>query len=144
MLRELKMKHGLDVWVNQQLENTIEEAFKKVLETEELNYFIEVCLGVCEGNHRHEIKWFGKIRLKDFIKKVQRREYSFCVLGVTNAKTKSELEDYLENKLYSKDSEVWDYWIGDVVGDKMVCGDEMVIVLWDRIRDKVTKGALTK
>ena len=90
MLFELNTKHGFEVWINQQLVTTIEGAFKEILETEELFYYYIPCQ--CEKqkqeSSKNEIKWLGKIKLVDFIKKVQRVNNHFCPIGVTNAKSK--------------------------------------------------------
>lgn len=142
MILELNTKHGFEVWINQQLVKTIENEFKKVLETDELFYYYIPCQ--CDKNHegKNEVKWVGKITLIDFIKKVQKINSHFCPMGVTNAKSKKALLEYFDNS-FDKNSKVWDYWIGDADFQDMVCGDDLFITLWDRVKNKATKNATT-
>jgi hypothetical protein len=140
MIKELDLTHGLDVWVNKQLENEIETVFKKVLDTDVLYYYyISLKRDQKDCKMKKEVKWMGKVSLINFIKKVQKVDGHFCPIGVTNAKSKKVLLNYLEYHFHDTDVKVWDYWIGDVVRAEMVCGDDMVITLWDRIKNKVTK-----
>jgi hypothetical protein len=143
MLKNLNTKHGFEVWINQQLVDAIENEFKNVLETEDLYYYYSPCECGKNKEHKHEVKWVGKTTLIEFMKKVQKINNRFCPIGVTNAKNKAALKDYFDHHFYEQESPVWDYWIGDVVGDKMVCGDELVISLWNRVKDKATKDAKT-
>jgi hypothetical protein len=150
MITNLNTKHGMEVWINQKLSEEIEKEFKAVLETDELYYYYIPCN--CEKKKKNEdsksnVKWIGKISLIEFIKKVQSVDSHFCPIGVTNAKNKKSLLYYFNNDFNNwKREEVkhWDYWIGDAVQQKMVCGDELFIELWNRVRDKVTKNAKTK
>lgn len=144
MILELNTKHGFEVWINQQLVETIEKEFKKGLETDELYYYYIPCQCEKKDKEKTEVKWMGKTSLINFIKKVQKVDNHFCPIGVTNAKSKKALVDRLNNHFLDNDHPVKDYWIGDTVHQDMVCGDELFIKLWDRVRDQVTKGSKTR
>lgn len=142
MILELNTKHGFEVWINQQLVETIENEFKTALETDELYYYYIPCQCKTNREGKNEVKWVGKITLIDFIKKVQKIDSHFCPIGVTNAKSKKALLDYFDNS-FDKKSKVWDYWIGDAAFQDMVCGDDLFIGLWERVKNKATKNAVT-
>lgn len=144
MLFELNTKHGFEVWVNQQLVTTIEGAFKEILETDEIFYYYIPCQCKTQKEGKNEVKWVGKTSLINFIKKVQKVDNHFCPIGVTNAKSKKALIDRLDNHFFNNNHPVKDYWIGDTSHQDVICGDELFIKLWDRIRDKATKGSETR
>lgn len=141
---ELNTKHGLEVWINQKLVEEIENAFKKLLKTEDLNYYYIPC--TCENKNKtgSNTKWVGNISLIDFIKKIQKLNHHFCPIGVTNAQNKKDLEFYFNKEFHSLEPKHWDYWIGDVVGAEMATGDELFIVLWNRVKNQVTKNSKTR
>jgi hypothetical protein len=152
MIIELNTKHGIEVWINQKLVEEIELSFEKLLKTDDLFYYYIPCQ--ChrkkdkkqDNTIRRDVKWIGKVSLIDFIKKVQYLNHHFCPIGVTNAKNKKDLLFYIDhhfNKL-SDEVTIWDYWIGDVVKENLVCGDELFIELWNRILNQKTKNSITR
>lgn len=150
MIKKLYTPHGFEVWVNQKLAEEIENAFKEVLRTETLNYYYISCPGKSLNdscNHNHKTVWLGPMNIIDYIKKVQSKKFNAPVLGVTSCKSKSELEAYFDDDipLFANKGEFKDYWIGDVARDhRMICCDELFGILWNRIKNKVTKGAKTR
>ena len=74
MITKLNPKHGMDVWINQQLANEIEDAFKQTLKTENLVYYYVVCSNNQqeEKTLKKQVKWMGSMPLIDFMNKVQK------------------------------------------------------------------------
>lgn len=146
MIINLNPKHGFEVWINQKLSDEIEMEFKRVLETEELFYYYIPCHCDTNRKDKNEVKWAGKVKLIDFIKKIQSLDSHFCPIGVTNSPSKKQLLNFFENGIHQKHDDItyWDYWIGDVVQQDMVCGDDLVIELWNRIKNKETKDSKTR
>lgn len=146
MLKDLHLQQGFEVWVNKKLVEDIEKAFKEALETEDLYYYYIPCQCDSKGKeHKSEVKWIGKTTLIDFIKKVQKVNNHFCPIGVTNAKSKKDLIDFFDNHFHDHSNlKCWDYWIGDVRYQDMLCGDDLFITLWERIKNKATSGSKTE
>ena len=120
MIGKLNTKHGFEAWINHKLIEEIEGAFKGVLDTSKLNYYYIPCR--CEKGLENEVKWLGRVGLIDFIKKVQKVDNHFCMIGVTNAPTKKDLMHFFDKEFNSNKDEIkyYDYWIGDSVHQDMV------------------------
>jgi len=151
MILSLATPHGPEVWINQKMAETIEDAFRTCLSTEVINYYYVSCEGdsvdaQCHCNHK--FVWLGPIGLIEYIKKVQhtiRNRYNAPVLGVTSCKSKGELEVYMETGASFINDHPKDYWIGDCDrSGRMTCGDELFVCLWDRVWQKATEGSTTK
>jgi hypothetical protein len=156
MIGELNPKHGCEVWINQMLEKTIEDCFKKLFNCNKLYYYYWSC--ECKGEHeedgcfhQHRLVWLGPCGLINYIRRVQHqcKKLNAPVLGVTCIHSKKQYLEFIEtddDPIFPPASYVWkDYWIGDVNrSTQMICGDRLFITLWNRIRDHAAKQKVRK
>lgn len=154
MIQELN-PNGVEQWINRQMVNAIEDAFKRVLNCDEVFYYYHECPGrpgPCDGGD-HRMVWFGS-GLIPFIKKLQHRTpMPFCIM-VTSSKNKYGVVDFgcSPDKKNGGWVRIYDfkdsaephynntYWIGDMCDDgSMGCGDKIFCTLVERIREKKTR-----
>ena len=154
MINELNPP-GVELWINQQMATAIEDAFKRVLNSEEVYYYYHECSGrpgPCNGSE-HRMVWFGR-GLIPFIKKLRHRVPMPFMIMATSSKTKYGVVD--DGYGFDKKTKEWvrlydykdfrepyysnTYWIGDMSfeGD-MICGDKLFNALVDRIKEKKTR-----
>lgn len=154
MISELN-PNGVEHWINQQMVNAIEDAFKKTLNCDEVYYYWVECSdrpNPCMHSD-HRIAWFGR-GLIPFLKKMQHRAPKPFVIMATSSKNKSGIVD--DGWGFDKKTKEWvelypfksykeppysnTYWIGDVKGNgSMICGDRLLCALVERIKEKKTK-----